>query len=97
MQSPLQTSLQSGIQGTEIKIDNGRILAPRLACENDAVVLRKVNGTWVSEGILDGQANTCGASPPLPFLDMQGELGAVFDAYGPDISWPINLDEAAAA
>jgi hypothetical protein len=86
-QSPLQASLPSGIQG-RIKIDNGRILAARLACENDAVVLHKVNGTWVSEGILDGQANTCSASPSLPFLDMQGELAAVFDAYGPDLQPP---------
>jgi hypothetical protein len=87
-QSPLEASLQAGLQGTDIKIDNGRILAPRLACENDAVVLRKVNGTWSSEGVLDGQANICGDTPPLPFIDIQGELAAVFDAYGPDLQRP---------
>ena len=78
-QSPLQASLQSGIQGTDIEIDNGRILVPRLACENDAVVIRKVSGTWVSEGTLDGTTNDCGDSPPLPFLDLQGELAVVFN------------------
>jgi hypothetical protein len=87
-QSPLQASLQSGMQGPDIEIDNGRILAPRLACENDAVVSRKAGGTWVSEGTLDGQANDCGDSPPLPFLDIQGELAVVFDAYGPDSVGP---------
>ena len=87
-QSPLHTSLQYGIQGTDIEIDSGRILAARLACENDAVVLIKENGTWGSEGALDGHANTCGDSPPLPFLDIQGELAVVFDAYGPDVPAP---------
>jgi hypothetical protein len=79
-QSPLQASLRSGIQGTDIKIDNGRVLAPRLACENDAVLIHKVSGTWVSEGTLDGHANTCGDGPPLPFLDIQGGFAVVFDA-----------------
>jgi hypothetical protein len=87
-QSPLQAALQSGIQGPEIKIDNGRILAPRLACENDAVVIHKSGSTWVSEGTLDGQANTCGDSPPLPYLDIQYELAAVFDASGPNLLRP---------
>jgi len=87
-QSPLQAALQSGIQGPEIKIDNGRILAPRLACENDAVVIHKSGSTWVSEGTLDGQANTCGDSPPLPYLDIQYELAAVFDAPGPNLQRP---------
>ena len=87
-QSPLHTSLQYGIQGTDIEIDSGRILAARLACENDAVVLTKENGTWGSEGALDGHANTCGDNPPLPFLDIQGELAVVFDAYGPDFQRP---------
>src|SRR4051812_344801 len=86
-QSPLQAALQSGVQGA-IKIDSGRILAPRLACENDALVIHKVGSTWVSEGTLDGHANTCGGSPPLPFLDLQGELAAVFDAYGPELQRP---------
>jgi hypothetical protein len=87
-QSPLHTSLQYGIQGTDIEIDSGRILVARLACENDAVVLIKENGTWGSEGALDGHANTCGDSPPLPFLDIQGELAVVFDDYGPDSQRP---------
>jgi hypothetical protein len=83
-QSPLQASLQSSIQGPDIEIDNGRILVPRLACENDAVVIRKVSGTWGSEGTLDGHVNVCGDSPPVPFLDIQGELAAVFNSFGPN-------------
>ena len=87
-QSPLHASLQSTIQGTDIEIDNGRILVPRLACENDAVVIRKVSGTWVSEGTLEGHANACDDDRPLPFVDLQGEFGAVFDAYGPNFEPP---------
>ena len=87
-QSPLHTTLQYGIQGTDIEIDSGRILAARLTCENDAVVIIKEDGIWGSEGALDGHANTCGDSPPLPFLDIQGQLAVVFDAYGPDAQRP---------
>lgn len=83
-QSPLEAALQSGIQGGDIEIDNGRILVPRRACENDAVVIHKVSGTWVSEGTLDGTANACGDDPPLPFLELQNDFAMVFNAYNPN-------------
>ena len=88
IQSPLHASLQSGIQGADIEIDGGRILAPRRACENDAVVIRKVSGTWVSEGTLDGHTNTCGSNPPVPFLDIQGEFAVVFNPFGANSESP---------
>ena len=87
-QSPLHTSVAYGIHGPDIEIDSGRILVARLACENDALVLIKEDGVWGSEGALDGHANTCGDNPPLPFLDIQGTLAVVFDAYGPDSQRP---------
>lgn len=86
-QATLHASLQSAIQGPEIKIDSGRILVPRLACENDAVVIRKVSGTWSAEGALDGNANSCEDSS-LPFLDIQGELAAVFNPYLYEVTRP---------
>src|SRR5688572_1857875 len=59
-----------GIQGPDVEFFGPRILVPRIACSNEAYVLRRIGATWQPEGELVGHSNDCGDSPASPFLDI---------------------------
>ena len=65
------------MKGPDIEIDGGRILLSRVSCTQDAVVFRKINGVWSSEGELVGDATECPAGFPTQSLDISGTRAMV--------------------
>jgi hypothetical protein len=61
VQAPLAPAAAASLTGPDIEIDGGRILVPRAGCNVEAVVLRKINGTWDTEGQFSGNPTYCGS------------------------------------
>jgi hypothetical protein len=58
-QAALDPAVSGTLQGPDIEISGGRILAARDTFYYESVVLRKLNGTWSAEGTLTGNASDC--------------------------------------
>ena len=74
----------TALQGPDIEISLGRILAARISCINESVVLIKQGDAWVVDGVLTGHTNSCGDSPPSPFQDIEGNRAVVLNPRGFD-------------
>jgi hypothetical protein len=79
-QAPLASSIASALQGADIDIDAGRILAPRNRCKYESVVLRKIGGAWSIEGELGGI--DCRTSTAPHTQDLQGTRAIVHNPEG---------------
>ena len=70
--------LPTALNGPDIEIDGGRILAAYWGCTFDAVVLRKMGGSWKPEGQLSENTAGCTQSGQgSTWLDIQGDRAAV--------------------
>ena len=88
--------LPTALNGPDIEINGGRILAPYWGCTFDAVVLRKLGGSWKPEGQLAGHNSSC--SPQgggATWLDIEGDRAAVanqYDSFGFGLATKFRLD-----
>jgi hypothetical protein len=77
--------LPTALNGPDIEIDGGRILAAYWSCSFDAVVLRKIGSSWKPEGQLFPRDPGCsGSGDGSTWLDIEGDRAAVanqYDAY----------------
>ena len=81
-QAALAPSVSVGVQGPDIEISGGRILVPRISCNYESVVLRKINGTWSPEGTLSGNSNDCGETTPTSGQDIDGTHAIMHNPLG---------------
>lgn len=76
------------LEGPDIEIDSGRILAPFKNCSWSAVLLSKYGTTWKPETQFFGQSKGCDSGVPDTKLDLQGGEAIIFNYSGGDVSSP---------
>jgi len=82
---PVAGIAPTALEGPDIEIDRGRILAPAKGCNWSAVVLRRYGSTWRPESNLIGHDKGCERDVPDTMLDIEDNEALIYNyANGSD-------------
>jgi hypothetical protein len=76
---PVAGIVPTALEGPDIEIDRGRILAAAKGCSWSAVVMRKYGATWKPEANLTGQSKGCDDDVPDTRLDIEDDEALVYN------------------